>query len=98
MDARPRIPARLGCVLLGAALLAAALGACLPAFAPAVRTRGHHAFVEETAPDATCLRCHPSARSPAFPQAEATVPMVPAWMLDDPRGCVGCHAVRGVRR
>jgi hypothetical protein len=78
-------------------LFAALAGACLPAFAPPLRARGVHRSVRTDAKAADCLACHPTELDlgPAahtMRRGEASV--VPKWMLDDTRGCVGCHHVR----
>ncbi|MFO0635041.1 MAG: hypothetical protein U0168_19530 [Nannocystaceae bacterium] len=85
------IAAPLACALL--------LAACLPAFAPPIRARGPHRGLSPAAADPTCMTCHVSAYAlrddPAPARARAPTP---AWMLTDPRGCVGCHVVREPRR
>lgn len=78
--------------MLGAA---AVLGACLPAFAPPIRARGPHVATSPAAADTTCLGCHPSEHE-AMADHGGT-PVVPTWMINDRRGCVGCHTVREPR-
>lgn len=76
-------------------------GACLPAFAPRLRARDHHAGVSPRATDETCMGCHPSEyelREDPGLRGRALAPIVAAWMITDRRGCVGCHTVREPRR
>jgi hypothetical protein len=97
------VPRQLARAIAIAAPLACALllAACLPAFAPSIRARGPHRGLSPAAADPTCMTCHVSAYAlrddPALARAHAA-PIVPAWMLTDPRGCVGCHVVREPRR
>ncbi len=86
-------------------LAAALLGACLPAFAPGIRAAKHHRGVSPAAADTSCLGCHPTqveaeAHGVAHGAAPiaATAPIVATWMVNDRRGCVGCHDVREPRR
>lgn len=86
---------RVRAILVAAALL----GACLPAFAPGIRATKHHRGVRASAPDASCLGCHPTqveSEAPEFAHGDA--PIVATWMIADRRGCVGCHHVREPRR
>jgi cytochrome c551/c552 len=77
-------------------LLMFVAGACLPAFAPAIRAREHHAALSPVAADTTCLTCHAVAGEVVF--EHGGTPVVPRWMITDPRGCVGCHDVKEPRR
>jgi cytochrome c551/c552 len=80
-------------------LAAALLGACLPAFAPAIRAAKHHRGVSPSASDTSCLGCHPTQReAEAHAIAHGAAPIVATWMINDRRGCVGCHDVREPRR
>lgn len=72
------------------------VGACLPAFAPAIRAARHHVALTPEAADTTCLACHPVAGD--LPMEHGGTPVIPRWMLTDPRGCVGCHDVKDPRR
>lgn len=71
-------------------------GACLPAFAPAIRAQRHHASLSPAAADTTCLTCHRVAGEVVF--EHGGTPVVPRWMVTDARGCVGCHDVKDPRR
>lgn len=82
---------------------AALLGACLPAFAPPVRVAGPHRDVSPAAADTSCLTCHPTQVEAATHGAMSGVvhggaPIVATWMVNDRRGCIGCHDVRERRR
>ncbi|MGH1347492.1 MAG: hypothetical protein ACRBN8_38390 [Nannocystales bacterium] len=93
-----------------APLMAATLGACLPALAPGIRPVQHHAGLTETAGDDTCMSCHEAeqrvldglaAMSPRRREASihqrmqgGGASLVAQWMLDDERTCVGCHVPR----
>lgn len=94
-----------------ALLVIAALAGCLPTFATPIRARGAHVGARKASPDAECLACHPvdahaNGTARAHPRivepAVATVrdrppAIVPTWMVEDTRGCVGCHAVWSAR-
>jgi len=94
-----------------AVLVLAGITGCLPAFAPPIRARDAHSSMRKNSANADCLACHPAesegvasvhgerrGRAPAVVPLRGREPdMVPRWMVDDPRGCVGCHAVRSVR-
>lgn len=83
----------------GLLVAVALLGACLPAFAPGIRAAKHHRGVGASAPDASCLGCHPTQReSEASGFTHGDAPIVATWMIEDRRGCVGCHRVREPRR
>lgn len=74
-------------------------GACLPAFAPSIRATRQHAALSPAAADTTCMGCHPSqAEMLAGPSVHGGPPVVPTWMINDRRGCVGCHDVLEPRR
>lgn len=87
-----------------------ALAGCLSAFAPAIFARREHAGLRHTSTSSECLGCH-AVVEPGTPPAidthvadaqrahakTADAPVVPRWMLDDRRGCAGCHAVLGAR-
>ncbi|MBK8235785.1 MAG: hypothetical protein IPK74_09535 [Deltaproteobacteria bacterium] len=97
----PRRPGRHGRSIAAALVVLAIVGACLPAFAPRLRAREHHAGVSPRATDETCMACHPSEyelRADPGLRARAMAPIVAAWMITDRRGCVGCHIVREPRR
>jgi hypothetical protein len=82
--------------------LAFVLGACLPAFAPAIRAQQHHRDLSPASADPTCMACHPSADElhghMKGQLRHGGPPVVPTWMIYDERGCVGCHDVREPRR
>ncbi|MEM9454302.1 MAG: hypothetical protein AAGF11_08995 [Myxococcota bacterium] len=92
------------------AALGAALG-CLTSLAPNIRAREHHRDVRLTDGDDDCLTCHEAelaaqkrlmAMTPArreehmqWMSREGGAALVAQWMIDDPRGCLGCHVLRG---
>lgn len=101
MSSTPPHRARHGRTIAAALGVLAIAGACLPAFAPRLRARGHHAGVSPRATDETCMACHPSEyelREDPSVRARSMAPVVAAWMIADRRGCVGCHIVREPRR
>lgn len=97
-----------GFVVLAA--LGAALG-CLTTLAPNIRARDHHRDVRPTDDDDECLTCHEAelaaqkrlmAMSAAdreehmqWMSREGGAALVAQWMIDDSRGCLGCHVLRG---
>ncbi|MCA9691981.1 MAG: hypothetical protein KC636_20435 [Myxococcales bacterium] len=107
---RPRV----GLALIGAASLAVAGLGCLASFAPSLRARGPHEHLRTGDEAALCMGCHeqesaaahrlaqlaPAERERAIAAAMAGegAPLVRDWMIEDPRGCLECHALRGGRR
>jgi hypothetical protein len=79
-----------GVLAIGAML---ALASCLSTFAPTIAARREHAAVRRTSPSTECMRCHVAEREAAAHHGD--VPVVATWMLEDRRGCLGCHGVRG---
>ena len=89
--------------------IAGTVAGCISAFAPAVRSGSHHSGIDEHTADGTCLQCHepeqaamrrlmeipPSARQAEMDQmmGEWGASLVAKWMIEDPRGCVGCHGL-----
>jgi hypothetical protein len=75
--------------------LALALTSCLAAFAPTVVARREHAGVRPTSPSTTCMTCHVAERDATAAGGHAKTPVVAMWMIEDRRGCLSCHGVRG---
>ena len=89
------------------------LGACLPAFAPGIRTVDHHIGMTASSPNDVCMGCHESEQAvlevfTAMAPAEREHAMhermegggaslVAQWMIDDPRTCASCHEPKGAR-
>ena len=83
---------------------------CITAYAPALRPGDHHAGIDISTPNETCLDCHepetaaisrlmelpPSARQREMDRmmGQGGATLVAQWMIDDARGCVECHGLR----
>ncbi len=93
--------------LLHALVFLSAIAGCVSAFAPPIRAKGPHVAMHARSTNADCLACHPAAtagarpkhprtREPAVVAETSHAPStVPAWMVDDVRGCMGCHSMAG---
>jgi hypothetical protein len=84
-----------GAIVACVAMLA--LGSCLSAFAPTVVVRREHAGVRPTSPSHECMACHVGEHEVLPAGAHASAPVVADWMIEDRRGCLSCHGVRGAR-
>ena len=84
---------RAGCM----AVLTLATIACLPAFAPKLTPDDVHADLSAASEADACMSCHVS-ESEALREGPSAAPIVADWMLDEPRGCTDCHALRSPRR
>ncbi len=94
-----------------ALFLGGAASGCLTQLGPDIRPHGYHDEIAATDPDDDCLVCHEPelsaqkrlmAMNEARRQAsmewmmrEGGAALVAQWMIDDPRGCQECHALRG---
>jgi hypothetical protein len=94
----------------GGAVLGLGSG-CLTHLGPDIRATGYHGHLARTDPDDDCLVCHEpelaahrrlmamtEARRQetiAWMEREGGAALVAQWMIDDPRGCQACHALRG---
>lgn len=84
---------------------------CLLHLGPDIHPRGYHRDIAATDPDDDCLVCHEpelAAQKRLMAMTEARreesmqwmirkggAALVAQWMIDDPRGCQECHALRG---
>jgi hypothetical protein len=84
---------------------------CIQVYAPALRRGDHHAGIDMATPDERCFGCHEpetdamarlmdlsaSARQREMDRmmGDGGASLVAKWMVDDPRGCVQCHGIRG---
>jgi hypothetical protein len=94
-------------VAAGAFALAVQLGGCLTAMTPRMHAGPHHGAISSRTPDMMCLGCHEAEldakqRLDAMPaparahamhhmEMQGGASLVAQWMIDDPRGCLGCH-------
>jgi hypothetical protein len=97
-------------VFLALAGLGVASG-CLTSLGPDIRARGYHRNLSARDPDDECLVCHEPELAAAkrlmamteqrrqatmgWMMREGGAALVAQWMIDDPRGCQVCHALRG---
>lgn len=97
-------------VFLALAGLGVASG-CLATLGPDIHARDHHRELGARDPDDDCLVCHEPelaaaarlmamtesrrARTTGWMMREGGAALVAQWMIDDPRGCQVCHALRG---
>ncbi len=97
--------------VLAALAMTGVTAGCLTSLAPNIRARDHHQGISATDPDADCLVCHEpemaaQARLMKMAQTERDAAMdrmmggggatlVAQWMIDEPRGCLQCHVMRG---
>jgi hypothetical protein len=86
---------RRAAIVAGAMTVALALASCVSAFAPTVVVRREHAGVRPTSPSTTCMACHVAEHDAEAATGHAATPVVATWMIEDRRGCLGCHGVRG---
>lgn len=105
-------PVRLAVLLLVLAGLGVAAG-CLTTLAPKIHARDFHRNLRPGDPDDDCLVCHEPELSAAkrlramtearreqtmqWMMREGGAGLVAQWMIDDPRGCQGCHTLRGAK-
>ena len=82
---------------MAALALALATIACLPTFAPKLAPDDVHAGLSATSEAEVCMGCHVS-ESEALRSGPSAAPIVADWMLDEPRECTDCHAIRAPRR
>lgn len=82
---------------------------CITALAPDIRREAHHGGMTRRSNGGACLKCHEveSAMAARMKKMTATEmaasmrpdgvirpPLVGDWMVEDRRGCVGCHVVK----
>ena len=84
---------------------------CLTTMAPNIRARDYHRSLTVRDVDDECLVCHEAElaaqrrlmamseerrqESMQWMMRDGGAALVAQWMIDDPRGCQGCHLLRG---
>ncbi len=84
---------------------------CLTTMAPNIRARDYHRELTVRDADDECLICHEAElaaqrrlmamtqerrqESMDWMMRDGGAALVAQWMIDDPRGCQGCHLLRG---
>ncbi len=98
-------------VLCVAGLLGAGAGGCITAFAPNIRREEHHTNMTTASTRGDCLGCHETeshmvarmkgmaaddlAQHMREMQTIVRPSLVQDWMVQERRGCVECHRVKG---
>jgi len=91
--------------------IAGVVSGCLTTLAPGIRAHDAHRGLSARDPDDDCLVCHEAElqaqrrlmamseerreESMQWMMREGGAALVAQWMIEDPRGCLGCHTLRG---